>query len=318
LIRRFGGQASTEHSAHIPAPVSSFAPSADGGLENTFMNLDAFLETALSPSAFGAIAFYLALMAVIAMIEVVIPLHARSRWNNTHLVPNFLLTATYIATNLFFTATIVLALVWIGEIGFGLFDALQLDPLIEIALAVLVLDFQTYAVHVAMHESAGMWRFHRVHHSDPAVDVTTALRQHPGESVIRFASLLVFAVAIGASPAAFALYRLLSGLQAQFEHANIRVPRRLDSWLSLVITTPNYHKVHHSRDDDETNTNYGNIFSIWDRLCFTSTPSYRGLDIDYGLDGYNDRRTQSTWGLLALPFRREPIERDGAQTQSAT
>jgi sterol desaturase/sphingolipid hydroxylase (fatty acid hydroxylase superfamily) len=291
LIRRFGGQASTEHSAHIPAPVSSFAPSADGGLENTFMNLDAFLETALSPSAFGAIAFYLALMAVIAMIEVVIPLHARSRWNNTHLVPNFLLTATYIATNLFFTATIVLALVWIGEIGFGLFDALQLDPLIEIALAVLVLDFQTYAVHVAMHESAGMWRF---------------------------ASLLVFAVAIGASPAAFALYRLLSGLQAQFEHANIRVPRRLDSWLSLVITTPNYHKVHHSRDDDETNTNYGNIFSIWDRLCFTSTPSYRGLDIDYGLDGYNDRRTQSTWGLLALPFRREPIERDGAQTQSAT
>jgi sterol desaturase/sphingolipid hydroxylase (fatty acid hydroxylase superfamily) len=209
----------------------------------------------------------------------------------------------------------VLALVWAGEIGFGLFNALQLDPLVEIALAVLILDFQTYAVHVAMHESAGMWRFHRVHHSDPAVDVTTALRQHPGESVIRFTSLIVFAVAIGANPAAFAVYRLLSGLQAQLEHANIRMPRRLDGWLSLLVTTPNYHKVHHSRDHGETDTNYGNIFSIWDRLFLTSTPSHRGLDVDYGLDGFDDRRTQSTWGLLALPFRRS-LERNAVEQRA--
>lgn len=279
------------------------------------MTLDVFLETALSPSAFGAIAFYLTLMAVIIVIEALIPLHPRSRWNNAHLIPNFVLTATYIATNLFFTAAIVLALVWAGEIGFGLFNALQLDPLVEIALAVLILDFQTYAVHVAMHESAGMWRFHRVHHSDPAVDVTTALRQHPGESVIRFTSLIVFAVAIGANPAAFAVYRLLSGLQAQLEHANIRMPRRLDGWLSLLVTTPNYHKVHHSRDHGETDTNYGNIFSIWDRLFLTSTPSHRGLDVDYGLDGFDDRRTQSTWGLLALPFRRS-LERNAVEQRA--
>jgi len=280
------------------------------------MTLNVLFETALSSSAFGAIGFYLTLMAVIIAIEAMIPLHPRSRWNNAHLVPNFVLTATYIATNLFFTAAIVLALIWVSEIGFGLFNALEFNPLVEVALAVLFLDFQTYAVHVAMHESAGMWRFHRVHHSDPAVDVTTALRQHPGESVIRFASLIVFAVAIGASPAAFAIYRLLSGLQAQFEHANIRMPRHLDGWLSLAITTPNYHKVHHSREHGQTDTNYGNIFSIWDRLFFTWTPSYRGLDIVYGLDGFDDRKTQSTWGLLALPFRREPIDRDSAQTQS--
>jgi len=280
------------------------------------MTLNVLFETALSSSAFGAIGFYLTLMAVIIAIEAMIPLHPRSRWNNAHLVPNFVLTATYIATNLFFTAAIVLALIWVSEIGFGLFNALEFNPLVEVALAVLILDFQTYAVHVAMHESAGMWRFHRVHHSDPAVDVTTALRQHPGESVIRFASLIVFAVAIGASPAAFAIYRLLSGLQAQFEHANIRMPRHLDGWLSLAITTPNYHKVHHSREHGQTDTNYGNIFSIWDRLFFTWTPSYRGLEIVYGLDGFDDRKTQSTWGLLALPFRREPIDRDSAQTQS--
>ena len=267
------------------------------------MNLDVFLATALSSSAVGSITFYLSLMAIIAVIELAVPLHARSRWNNTHLIPNFVLTAIYIATNLFFTAAIVLMLLWLGEIGFGLFNALDLDPLVEIAAAVLVLDFQAYAVHVAMHERGGLWRFHRIHHSDPAVDVTTALRQHPGESVVRFVVLVVFSAAIGASPASFAIYRLLSGLQAQFEHANIRVPRRLDGWLSLVITTPNYHKIHHSRVAEETDSNYGNIFSIWDRLFRTATPSYRGVDVAYGLDGLDDRRSQTTWGLLALPFR---------------
>ena len=266
-------------------------------------SVDAFLSTALSPAAFRSIAFYLTMMAIVAVVEVAIPLHRRTRWNSAHLVPDLVLTATYIGANLYFTAAIVLLLIWFDAIGFGLFNAVALNPWLALAAAVLILDFQAYAVHVAMHEHAGLWRFHRVHHSDPAVDVTTALRQHPGESLIRFASLVVFAGAIGASPVAFALYRLLSGIQAQSEHANIRLPQRLDSLLSLMVPTPNYHKVHHSREAEETNSNYANIFSLWDRLFLTSTPAHRGLDIDYGLDGLDERRDQTAWGLLALPFR---------------
>lgn len=267
------------------------------------MTVDTFLATAFSPSSFGSVAFYLTVMALFAVAEVAIPLHRRNRWNATHLIPNLALTAIYIATNLFFTAAIVLMLVWCEAARFGIFNALAFDPVLELAAAVLILDFQAYAVHVAMHERAGLWRFHRVHHSDPAIDVTTALRQHPGESVIRFAALVVFAAGIGASPAAFALYRLLSGVQALSEHANIRLPRRLDGPLSLVIATPNYHKVHHSREAAETNSNFANIFSLWDRLFLTATPARRGIDIEPGLDGFDDPRDQSTWGLLALPFR---------------
>lgn len=267
------------------------------------MTLDAFFATALSPSAFASIALLLTLIALAAAIEFVIPLHPRNRWNSAHLLPNFALSAIYLAVNLFFTAAIVLALAALQQAGFGLFNALALDPLLELAFAVLILDFQAYGVHVAMHESRAMWRFHRVHHTDPAVDVTTALRQHPGESVIRFLSIAVFAAASGASPEAFALYRLLSGVQALSEHANVRLPLRLDTALSWLIATPNYHKVHHSRARGETDTNYANILTVWDRLFLTATPAHRGRSVSYGLDGFDDRESQTARALLALPFR---------------
>lgn len=267
------------------------------------MTLDGFLSTALAPLNFMAIGFVLAAMAVVSIIELLIPLHARKAWNNDHLVPNLLFTLIYFATNLFFTAVLVLGLAWLDTAGFGLLRVVTLDPWLEIAATVVALDFQAYAVHVAMHALPGFWRFHRVHHTDPAIDVTTALRQHPGESVIRFVWLSVFACALGASLTAFALYRVLSALQALSEHANIRLPQSLDTLLSLVIASPNYHKIHHSRDTSQTDTNYANIFSLWDRLFATYTPSREGHGIDYGLDGFDGRADQTAWGLLALPFR---------------
>jgi sterol desaturase/sphingolipid hydroxylase (fatty acid hydroxylase superfamily) len=156
-----------------------------------------------------------------------------------------------------------------------------------------------------MHRVPLLWRYHRVHHSDPMVDVTTTIRQHPGESVIRYVSLVAASLALGASPAAFAVYRGWSVLNGLLEHANIRVPPRFDRFMSLVTTWPNMHKIHHSRRPHETDTNYGNIFSIWDRVFLTFTPSHRGTSISYGLDEFNDARSQTISGLLAMPFRTE-------------
>lgn len=265
------------------------------------MAFNDFVAVAFAPSAMLSIVFYFALMAIVAALEIVIPLRARTRWNDAHLAPNLSLALIYVVMNLFFTAVLVLLLTWCAAADFGLFNAWGLTGAAHIAAAIVILDYQAYGVHVAMHEMGGLWRFHRVHHADPAVDVTTALRQHPGESVIRYVSLAVFAVAIGASVEAFALYRLLSGIQALSEHANVRVPRRFDALASLAIATPNYHKVHHSRDAAETDTNYANIFSFWDRLFGTATPSSRGTAIRYGLDDVADA-DQTTFGLLALPF----------------
>jgi sterol desaturase/sphingolipid hydroxylase (fatty acid hydroxylase superfamily) len=136
------------------------------------------------------------------------------------------------------------------------------------------------------------------------VDVTTTIRQHPGESLIRYAFMAAFAVVLGPGPAAFALYRAASALNGLLEHANLRAPLWLDSLLSLVTTWPHMHKVHHSRRREETDTNYANLFSLWDRLFGTFTPPCRGTRIAYGLDGLDDPATQTTAGLLALPFRR--------------
>jgi sterol desaturase/sphingolipid hydroxylase (fatty acid hydroxylase superfamily) len=116
--------------------------------------------------------------------------------------------------------------------------------------------------------------------------------------------LAVCALPLGVSASAFALYRVLVALAGLLEHANVRVPARLDALLSLVFTWPNLHKVHHSRDARLTDTNYGNLVSWWDRLFATFTPSREGARIAYGLDGLDDAATQRTAGLLALPFRR--------------
>lgn len=277
------------------------------------MNATLLAQFQSGVSTVGAI---LAAMAIIALIETAIPLHARGRWNRAHLGPNFTLTFLTFATNLFYNAALVMALVWLRSNGFGLLQWVVLPPLMTVAIVVLVLDFSFYVAHVTMHKMPTFWRFHSVHHSDPAVDVTTTIRQHPVEGVIRYAFMAAFAFVLGASPGAFGVYRAWSALNGLLEHANIRVPLWLDRLLSLVTTWPNMHKVHHSRAAQKTDTNYGNIFSLFDRLFFTFTPSTHGLSIAYGLDGFDDPATQTTLGLLAMPFR--DANRRGASEDART
>ena len=253
-------------------------------------------------SALPSIFLILAVMAVVAAIEVLIPLHTRRRAGRAHLAPNLALTFLTFATNAVMNAGLVMALARLEAEGFGLLRALALPPLWAGVAAIVTLDLSFYVTHVAMHKVPAFWRFHSVHHSDAALDVTTTIRQHPGESVIRYASLAAFAIALGASPGAFAIYRAWSALNGLLEHANLRAPRALDRVLSWLTTWPHMHKVHHSRRAEETDTNYSNVFSVWDRLFGTFTPSARGMDVDFGLDGFDDPALQTTAGLLAAPF----------------
>ena len=253
-----------------------------------------------SMSALGII---VVAMALVALVEAAIPLHAARRWRRAHLWPNLTLTAITFVTNAVYNVALVMVLARMQGNAFGLLSALALPPLAATLVVLLVLDFSFYVAHVAMHAVPVFWRFHRIHHADPLVDVTTTIRQHPGEGVIRYAFMATFAIAIGASPEAFAVYRVWSVVGGLLEHANVRVPRRLGDALSLVTTWPDMHKGHHSRRPSETDTNYSNIFSLWDRLFGTFTPASRGVDVPYGLDGFDDPATQTTGGLLALPFR---------------
>jgi len=254
----------------------------------------------------GTVGLILGGMAALALLETGIPLQARGRSSRGHIGPNLALTFLTFATNAAFSAVLVMLLAWQQASGFGLLQLFSPPPWLAVVLVLVMLDFAFYVTHVAMHKLPGFWRFHRVHHSDPTVDVTTTVRQHPGESVIRYVGLTVFASALGASPAAFAVYRAAVALNALLEHANLRFPLWLDRLLALVTTWPNLHKVHHSRIAAQTDTNYGNLLSLWDRLFATFTPAREGANVVYGLEGFDDPATQTTAGLLALPFREAP------------
>lgn len=261
------------------------------------------------------VAGILAAMSILAFVEALIPLRAAAR--SGRILPNLVLTFVTFATNAALNIPILLALHWAAENRIGLLNSVTLNPALALLLAMLALDFAWYLTHVAMHKSRLLWRFHAVHHSDAFVDVTTTIRQHPGEGLIRYVFMAVFALAVGASPLMFALYRLASALQGLVEHANIKLPDWLDKAICLITPSPNMHKVHHSRTQALTDSNYSNLFSIWDRLFGTFTPPERGKEIVYGLDEIADEpRRLTASGLLLLPFAkiwhtRETVHGDG-------
>jgi sterol desaturase/sphingolipid hydroxylase (fatty acid hydroxylase superfamily) len=252
-------------------------------------------------------------LVVLAMMAVNgVALYLTERWTPAsrmqaaarqhHIAPNLLLTALLLALNFLFDP-----LMPRGDDGVegklsGLLGLAALPAWGRILVVVVVLDGLTYLAHVLMHKLAPAWRFHRVHHSDVHVDVTTAFRQHPLETLWRFAFLGAGALALGAGPVALAVYLGLSALNAQLEHADVVLPWRVDRWLRLVISTPAMHRVHHSRAQAETDTNYSNIFSFWDRLFGTYRPPVECERIACGLDEYDAPERQRTASLLALPF----------------
>jgi sterol desaturase/sphingolipid hydroxylase (fatty acid hydroxylase superfamily) len=148
-----------------------------------------------------------------------------------------------------------------------------------------------------------MWRFHQIHHSDPFVDVTTTYRTHPVETVWRFLFAIVPVWLLGIPAQAVMIQRLLQATNGVIEHANIRLWAPLDRVLSLVWVTPNVHKIHHSRDIAETNSNYANLVTIYDRMLGTYTPAERAASVVYGLDDADPEVLASFPGLLSMPFR---------------
>lgn len=272
--------------------------------------------TSLFGSSLSTVGGILAAMAAIALLEALVPLHARGRWGRAHLAPNLALTAITFATNLLLNAALVALVLWLEARGFGLLRGLALPPLPAVLVAVAALDLSFYLAHVSWHRFPRLWRFHAVHHADPAVDVTTTIRQHPVEGVLRYAALAAMVIAIGPSVAAFTVYRAASALNALLEHANLRAPLWLDRLLSWVTTWPYMHKIHHSRVPEQTNSNYGNLFSCWDRLFGTFTPSQLGTRIEYGLDGFDRPALQTTRALLALPFHMPTPEAEHAEPRA--
>ncbi len=195
--------------------------------------------------------------------------------------------------------------------GYGLLPIAGLPPLIAGALAFVILDFTVWLEHLLSHKIPALWRIHRVHHSDTGLDLTTSLRFHPLEILLSMLWKSAVILLIGAPAISVLIFEIVLNGAAMFNHANIRLPNRLDHMLRRLIVTPDMHSVHHSSQPDETGSNYGFNLSLWDRLFATYRAQSRQTpeDMRIGLDTYrNPLPQQLLWSLL-LPFRPRDTDR---------
>jgi sterol desaturase/sphingolipid hydroxylase (fatty acid hydroxylase superfamily) len=191
---------------------------------------------------------------------------------------------------------------WVEESRFGLLNLLNLPPVIAIATALLLFDVWMYLWHRANHEIGFLWRFHRVHHSDPEMDATTAVRFHTGEILISSALRLGVIPLLGITIYQLLVYEMLLLPVILFHHSNVRLSERLDRWLRLIIVTPAIHRIHHSRLRADTDSNYSSIFSFWDRMAGTFRLRRDGRTVNFGLDEFDGEEWQRLSGMMVMPF----------------
>lgn len=242
--------------------------------------------------------------AVLWSVESLLPLY---KYDNRlrRALPNIGFAVLLVVTNIALSLATAGIANLVTSRNFGLLFLFIIPAWLTGLLGIMVLDLFTYFAHVLMHKSRPGWQFHRVHHSDGEVNVTTAFRQHPGETIWRILWYMLAVATFGIPLWALLVYLAVSTLNAQLEHSNIRLWEPLDGVLRLLFVTPNMHKVHHSREQIQTDTNYSNIFSIWDRIFGTYTATIDFECLRYGLDGFDDRRKQTFRALLKLPFVNE-------------
>jgi sterol desaturase/sphingolipid hydroxylase (fatty acid hydroxylase superfamily) len=228
----------------------------------------------------------------------------RGRWCHAGRNLSVALLNTVLIGLLFGAATVAIA-TWAESRRVGLLHQWEVFPSIKLIAAVLLLDGWLYLWHRANHVIPFLWRFHRMHHADPAMDVTTALRFHLGELTMSAVLRLGLIPLLGLTPVQMLLHETCVVAVTMFHHANISVGA-CDRWLRLCIVTPFVHKVHHSREWQETNSNYSTVFSWWDRLGGTFRQRDDYAAIQYGLREFEDPSWDTVMGMLSIPWSRRP------------
>jgi len=219
---------------------------------------------------------------------------------------NLFFTVIHLIIHTVLAILIVMLSDWCRDQSFGIvyWTHANTSILLTIIIGALALDFSSWLVHWIMHKVRPLWGFHLIHHTDNTVDVTTGLRHHPGDSILRGIFFILLIFISGAPMYAVMIYQTLLVLATAFTHANISLPKPVDKIISYILVSPNMHKVHHHWKQPYTDSNYGGVFSIWDRLFGT----YKTLDpkeIRYGLDRhYPNEKDEDLVALLKKPFQK--------------
>jgi sterol desaturase/sphingolipid hydroxylase (fatty acid hydroxylase superfamily) len=250
---------------------------------------------------------FLGLFGLFAVVEAVLPRRVRTQPRSRRWLTNWsftvLNTLTLRAMAFAMPLLAVGAAVDAGQNGWGLLNWLGLPIWVEIAVAILILDFAIWAQHLITHKIPVLWRLHRVHHADRDIDVTTAIRFHPIEIALSMLLKIGLVYALGPSALAVVLFEIILNGTALFNHANIALPTSIDRVLRLVLVTPDMHRVHHSTHRHEHDSNYGFSLSIWDRMfgTYVAQPEDGHDNMTIGLRWQDERPSKLGWSLR-LPF----------------
>ncbi|MDP2023719.1 MAG: sterol desaturase family protein [Hydrogenophaga sp.] len=253
------------------------------------------------------VGFFFGVFALVALWELASPRRAllltrRQRWTaNLGIV----LLNTVIVRLLFPAAAVGMAALGV-EKGWGLLNNFDVPFWLAVPLAVVAMDFVIWLQHVMVHAVPALWRLHRVHHADLDYDLTTGARFHPLEIVLSMGIKFATIALLGAPVLAVVVFEVLLSACAMFNHGNIRLPAALDRALRWFIVTPDMHRVHHSVEDDESNSNFGFNLTWWDRLfgTYREQPRAGQLGMTIGIHGHTDPHEVARLpGMLALPFK---------------
>jgi sterol desaturase/sphingolipid hydroxylase (fatty acid hydroxylase superfamily) len=241
-------------------------------------------------------------MIVFWLIEGYYPLFAFSFRRYKHAAVNLVFLTTTLVLNLLFGLVTVKVCRLVMDNNIGLMNLLSIPLWARIVLSLFFMDFfGQYAPHFLMHKVKWMWKLHMVHHSDTKVDVTTGTRHHPGEWLVREFTTIIGIIVIGVPVGIYFLYRSCAALFTHFNHANVRVPFWIDKPISWIFVSPNMHKVHHHFQRPYTDSNYSNIFSLWDRI-FGTFKYDDPRNLKYGLDVLDDSTDENIAYQLKIPF----------------
>lgn len=211
-----------------------------------------------------------------------------------------------VAVRLLLPATAVGVAVMAEREGWGVINQHALPGWLGLVISLVVLDLVIYLQHVLFHTVPVLWRLHRVHHADLDFDVTTGIRFHPLEILLSMLLKFVAIAALGAPAVAVLTFEVVLNATSMFNHGNVRLAGAIDRWLRWVVVTPDMHRVHHSSNRLETNSNFGFNLPYWDRLfgTYTDQPGAGHDGMEIGIEGWRDEhRLERVPGILLLPFR---------------
>lgn len=258
------------------------------------------------------VGFFIGVLGLMALWELLAPRRALTvskarRWMS-HLGLVFLNT---LVVRLIFPAALMGMAIFAEEQGWGLFHYRQPPVWLATGASVIALDLVIYLQHVLMHALPALWRLHRVHHADLDFDVTTGLRFHPLETVISMLIKFGAVALLGPSVAAVVVFEVLLNGTSQFNHSNVRLSPGIDRLLRFFLITPDMHRVHHSIEEDETNSNFGFNLPWWDRLfgTYRAQPRAGHERMTIGIRTFRDpKHCIPLSGLLVMPFHRRPTD----------